>query len=96
MIVFSRVRTPEKPGNLRAQKPSQETQTLLDEIRQSESAMSLAYMNFEHASEPALIDCSIYELNAAQLRYQYLLEKAKQSGLKDIHNHFPMIPTISE
>lgn len=66
------------------QKKARESQALLDEIRRSESALTLAYMNFEHVVDPALIDCSIYELNAAQMRYQYLLEKAKQYGLKDI------------
>lgn len=84
MIVFPKVLTAEKSGNSKTRKKTRETQALLDEIRRSESALTLAYMNFEHVVEPALIDCSIYELNAAQMRYQYLLEKAKQYGLKDI------------
>ena len=88
MIVFSKVLTAEKSGNSKAQKKTRETQALLDEIRRSESALTLAYTNFEHVVEPALIDCSIYELNAAQMRYQYLLEKAKQYGLKDIRSKF--------
>lgn len=86
MIVFSKALTAEKAGTSKARKKARETQALLDEIRRSESALTLAYMNFEHVVEPALIDCSIYELNAAQMRYQYLLEKAKQYGLKDINS----------
>ena len=33
--------------------------------------------HFEQAVDPTLIDCYIYELNAAQLRYQFLLRKFK-------------------
>ena len=36
-----------------------------------------AYAGFEYATDPDLIDCYIYELNAAQLRYQFLLRKFK-------------------
>lgn len=34
-----------------------------------------AYAGFDYATEPDLIDCYIYELNAAMKRYKYLLEK---------------------
>ena len=36
-----------------------------------------AQNHFEQATEPSLIDCYIYEWNAAQLRYQFLLRKFK-------------------
>ena len=34
-----------------------------------------AYARFDYATDPDLIDCYIYQLNAAMKRYKYLLEK---------------------
>lgn len=34
-----------------------------------------AYAGFDYATDPDLIDCYIYKLNAAMKRYKYLLEK---------------------
>lgn len=51
---------------------------LLDDIKKTKQALEVAYANFEHATEPDLIDSSIYELNAVQLRYKFLLGCAKE------------------
>ena len=40
-------------------------------------AIASAQNQFEHVIDPTLIDCYIYELNAAQLRYQFLLRNLK-------------------
>lgn len=34
-----------------------------------------AYAGFDYVTDPDLIDCYIYQLNAAMKRYKYLLEK---------------------
>lgn len=47
------------------------------EIQKSQKAIDAARNHFEEAVDPTLIDCYIYELNAAQLRYQFLLRKFK-------------------
>ncbi|MCC8026042.1 MAG: YaaL family protein [Clostridium sp.] len=47
------------------------------EIHKSQRAIDAARNHFEEAVDPTLIDCYIYELNAAQLRYQFLLRKFK-------------------
>jgi hypothetical protein len=39
--------------------------------------MEAAYSNFENVSDPDLIDCYIYELNAVWKRYKFLLKQAK-------------------
>lgn len=39
-----------------------------------------AYAGFDYVTDPDLIDCYIYQLNAAMKRYKYLLEKYE--GLK--------------
>lgn len=54
-----------------------ETQRLRAEIEQSRNCIDSARNHFEQAVEPTLIDCYIYELNAAQLRYQFLLRRFK-------------------
>ena len=50
---------------------------LKKQIEASKMAMNSAQNQFEHVVDPALIDCYIYELNAAQLRYQFLLRSLK-------------------
>lgn len=52
------------------------------QIEASKLAMSSAQNQFEHVIDPTLIDCYIYELNAAQLRYQFLLKCLKKKELQ--------------
>ena len=49
---------------------------LWDDIERTLWALETAQNHFEQATEPSLI-CYIYEWNAAQLRYQFLLRKFK-------------------
>ena len=46
---------------------------LRQEIEQTRHSIDSARNHFEQVVDPTLIDCYIYELNAAQLRYQFLL-----------------------
>lgn len=48
---------------------------LLEDIRKTKLALDTAYSNFENALDPDLIDCCIYELNATQKRYVFLLKQ---------------------
>lgn len=57
--------------------PSEEERTLRREIERSKTAIDSARNHFEQVVDPTLIDCYIYELNAAQLRYQFLLRRFK-------------------
>ena len=50
---------------------------LWDDIERTLWALETAQNHFEQVVDPALIDCYIYEWNAAQLRYQFLLRKFK-------------------
>lgn len=50
---------------------------LLSEINKTKIAMEAAYSNFENVVDPDLIDSCIYELNAVQNRYRFLLKQAK-------------------
>lgn len=51
---------------------------LLTELRQTMSTINTVFNHFEEVVDPTLIDCYIYELKAAQLRYQFLLRHIKQ------------------
>ncbi len=50
---------------------------LLAELARTKVALDTAYSNFENVVDPDLIDCSIYEVNAIQQRYKYLLKQLK-------------------
>lgn len=54
-----------------------EKDTLLNEIALARRQLDDAYNNFQNASDPDLIDCYIYEGNAAWKRYRFLLKQAR-------------------
>lgn len=51
--------------------------SLTEEIACAKQQLENAYTNFQNASDPDLIDCYIYEGNAAWKRYCFLLKQAK-------------------
>lgn len=55
-----------------------EYDSLLVDIEKTKIALDSAYSNFESVSDPDLIDCYIYELNAMQKRYKFLLRQVKE------------------
>lgn len=59
----------------------EEMHQLMEDLRQTKGALELAQSNFEQVNDPALVDCYIYELKAAQMRYQFLLKRVKQYGV---------------
>lgn len=56
------------------------SQLLADAIDHTKLEIDTAYRNFEHALEPDLIDCYIYQLQSAQMRYKFLLNCAKREA----------------
>lgn len=50
---------------------------LLEEIEKVKLDMENAYTNFQNVVDPDLIDCYIFESNAALKRYHFLLKQAK-------------------
>lgn len=61
----------------RRETPSPENLALRAELARTKYSIESARSNFEQVVDPTLIDCYIYELNAAQLRYQFLLRRFK-------------------
>ena len=50
---------------------------LLEEIERVKIQMENAHYNFQNAMDPDLIDCYIYESNAAWKKYRFLLKQVK-------------------
>ena len=55
-------------------------QELLGELSDLRDALAAAYMRFDAATEPELVDACVYEINAAQSRYNYQLRLIKERG----------------
>lgn len=53
-------------------------EALKRELETTKRMLDCAHSNFENVVDPDLIDCYIYEVNAAQLRYTFLLKKLKE------------------
>ena len=51
---------------------------LKDDIEKTTLEIQTAYTNMQNVTEPDLIDYYIYQTQAAQIRYQYLLNCAKK------------------
>ena len=61
---------------------TQEEKKLLEDLRITKLAWETALSNLEHLTDPELIDCCIYEMNAANVRYRFLLEQARNLNLR--------------
>ena len=55
-------------------------QELFTELGETRFALSQAYVRFDNTTEPELVDACIFELNALQSRYNYLLRLIKERG----------------
>ena len=63
---------------------------LIEELEKARYDLALAYDNFQNAMEPDLIDCCIYQVNALQMRYKFLLTKAKQLNMEVPYAETPL------
>ncbi len=70
--------------NAFSREQKREISELIRQIELSKTAILSAQNQFEQVVDPTLIDCYIYELNAAQLRYQFLLRNLKKRELQEV------------
>ena len=56
-----------------------ELQELFNELSDMRATLFDAYVRFNSTTEPELVDACVYEINAAQSRYDYLLRRIKES-----------------
>ena len=66
--LLSRPESKEEPKTLR--------ECILDDLEKTKYELETAYSGFDNVTDPDLIDCYIYEVNAVMKRYRYLLNQA--------------------
>ena len=59
-------------------KINREKERLVSEIKTTINSLESATSRFDNLTEPDLIDCTIFELNAIQTKYNFLLNKIKE------------------
>lgn len=57
---------------------------LLEDLKKTRYALEVAYSGFDNVTDPDLIDCYIYQVNAILKRYKFLLEKISQNEEKKL------------
>ncbi|MBQ6806953.1 MAG: DUF2508 family protein [Lachnospiraceae bacterium] len=55
--------------------------SIREELLEAKHALEIAYSGFDNVTDPDLIDCYIYEVNAVMKRYKFLLEQAAKNNL---------------
>lgn len=51
---------------------------LLSEIEEIKQSLATAHSHFENACDPDLVDSCIYQVNAIQYKYKYLLKEIRK------------------
>ena len=64
------------PRPVSEDKPKTLRECILEDLEKTKYELETAYSGFDNATDPDLIDCYIYEVNAVMKRYRYLLNQA--------------------
>ena len=72
----------EQRERMRRKKVSTEVTELLRNIAAAKIEMEAANQNFSYAVEPLLVDMYIYQAKAAQTKYSYLINRARELGIE--------------
>ncbi len=63
---------------------SETKEDLLEDLKKTRYALEVAYSGFDNVTDPDLIDCYIYQVNAILKRYKFLLEKISAVQEQDV------------
>ena len=55
--------------------PKPRRELLLEDLEKTKCELDTAYRGFDYVTDPDLIDCYIYDINAILKRYKFLLEQ---------------------
>ena len=66
------------PRRRRGEAEDPERQGLLEGLGQTRALIAQAYAGFNAAKDPDLIESYVFEINALQARYSYLLRRVKE------------------
>ncbi len=73
------------PVSLRETDEISETkENLLEDLKKTRYALEVAYSGFDNVTDPDLIDCYIYQVNAILKRYKFLLERIADEEESDL------------
>lgn len=88
MKVFNKIKVVKKMKNMNikyydyeSEKELREKEFIVESIKKVTENLNQAYNNFNLITDPELIDSCIYELKSMQLKYQYLIQQAKELGI---------------
>ena len=73
--------------------------TLRESIEKTRRDLDMAYAGFDDATEADLIDSYIYEINALQKRYKYLIDLASAEHItlnEALNEHSPIRSLVSQ
>ena len=74
-----------RQSKLTAQEKQQENQRLLGEYYDTLIQLRQVRAAFQQVTDPDLINACVYEMNALQRRYSYLLQRVKEERLTALH-----------
>lgn len=60
----------------------QEDEDLLYLLRLTKTSWNDSIINYEYATDEEMIDYYTYQIKAQEMRFKYLLKKAKEQGIK--------------
>lgn len=63
---------------------SETKEDLLEDLKKTRYALEVAYSGFDNVTDPDLIDCYIYQVNAILKRYKFLLQKISLKEENDL------------
>lgn len=66
-----------KPGARRESPVQEERRELLESMADTRRRLSQAYQGFNSHSDPDLVESYVYEINALESRYSYLVRRMK-------------------
>jgi hypothetical protein len=59
-----------------------DAEDLMNLLRTTKEQWSNSILNYEHMTEEEMIDYYSYQIKAQEIRFKYLLKKAKEQGVK--------------
>ncbi len=72
-----------KTRRRRGSRCAEERQELMDFMAQTRVEINQAYAGFNMQTDPDLIDSHVYEINALQSRYSYLVRRLRELDARE-------------
>jgi len=63
------------------QRDREERRAVLESLEKTQHLLKHAHTEFNRAHAPELVEAAVYEINALQARYAYLLRRVKELGI---------------